>query len=59
MICAGVDKIRKTELFNVAEALEYRRIQQGECKILYLDIAMDRVFDDLHRCTKRIFIYIA
>jgi hypothetical protein len=59
MIGARVDKIRKSELFDVAEALEYRRVQQGKCKILYLNIAMDRVFDDLHGCTKRIFIYIA
>jgi hypothetical protein len=59
MIGAGIYKIRKTELFNVAEALERWRIEQGKRKIIHLDIAMDRVFYDLHGFTKRIFIYIA
>jgi hypothetical protein len=59
MVGSGVYKIRKTELFNVAESLERRGIKQGKRKILHLDIAMDRVFYDLHKFTKRIFIYIA
>jgi hypothetical protein len=59
MVGTGVYKVRKTELLDVAEALERRGIEQGKCKILHLDIAMDRVFYDLHGFTKRIFIYIA
>jgi hypothetical protein len=51
MVGSGVDKIRKTELFNIAESLECRGIQQGKSKILYLNITMDRVFYDLHGFT--------
>jgi hypothetical protein len=59
MVGSGIDKIRKTELFNVAEALECRGIQQGKSKILDLNVSMDRVFYYLHDFTKRIFIYHA
>jgi len=59
MICTRIHKIRKTELFNIAEALESRGIKQSYCKILDLNVSMDRVFDYLHDFTKRIFIYNA
>jgi hypothetical protein len=51
MVGSRIDKIRKTELFYVAESLEFRGVQQGKSKILDLNIAMDRVFYDLHRFT--------
>jgi hypothetical protein len=51
MVGSGIDKIRKTELFNVAESLERWGIQQGQRKILHLNIAMDRVFYYLHGFT--------
>jgi hypothetical protein len=47
MVGPGIHKIRKTELFYVAEALKCRRIEQGKRKVLYLYIAMDRVLDYL------------
>ena len=52
MVGTRIDEIGKTELFDIAEALEYRGIEQGKCKILHFNIAMDRVLDDLHRFTK-------
>jgi hypothetical protein len=52
MVGSRIHQIRKTELFYVAEALEYRRIEQGKCKILHLDVAMNRVFYYLHGFTK-------
>jgi hypothetical protein len=42
----------EAQLPDIAEALENRRIEQPECKVLHLDITMDRVLDDLHRFTK-------
>jgi hypothetical protein len=51
MVGSGIDKIRKTELFNVAESLECRGIQQKKSKILHFNITMDRVFYDLHGFT--------
>ncbi len=59
MVGSGINKIRKTELFNITEALEQGGVKQGKGKILYFDIAMNWVFYDLHGFTKRIFIYIA
>jgi hypothetical protein len=47
MVGSGIHKIRKTELFYVAEALKCRGIEQGKCEILHLYIAMDRVLDYL------------
>jgi hypothetical protein len=47
MVCAGVDKKREPELPDVAEALECGGVKQRPGKILDLDVAMDRVLDDL------------
>jgi hypothetical protein len=47
MVGSGIDKIRKTELFYISEALECRGIEQGKRKVLHLYIAMDRVLDYL------------
>jgi hypothetical protein len=45
VIGTRIDKVRKTELLDVAEALQGRGIQQGKRKLLHFNIAMDRVLD--------------
>jgi hypothetical protein len=47
MVCSRVDKEREPELADIAQALERGGIHQRPGKILDLDIAMDRVLDDL------------
>jgi hypothetical protein len=47
MVCTRVNKEREAELPYVAEALECGGVHQRPGKILDLDIAMDRVLDDL------------
>jgi hypothetical protein len=59
VVCTGIYEIRETELPYVAETLERGGIEQGEGEILHFNIAVDRVLDDLHKFTLRIFIYIA
>jgi hypothetical protein len=59
VIGARIYEVRKSKLFDIAESLKRRGVQQGEQKILHFNISMDRVLDDLHKFTKRIFIYIA
>jgi hypothetical protein len=54
-----IDEVRKSKLFDIAETLQRWRIQQREQEILHFNIPVDRVLDDLHKFTKRIFIYIA
>lgn len=49
MVCAGVDEICKPELSHVAEPLDLYRVEQPEREIVRLDVAVDRVFDDLHQ----------
>ena len=43
----GVHEVGKTELPDVAEALQRRGIEQGKRKVLHFNITMDRVLDDL------------
>ena len=52
MVGPGVHQIGKTELPDIAEALQRRGIKEGQCKILHFNIPMDRVLDDFHRFTK-------
>jgi len=47
VVGTGIHEIGKTELPDVAEALQRRRIEQGKRKLLHINIAMDRVFYDL------------
>jgi hypothetical protein len=52
MVGTGIHKIGKTELPDIAEALQWRGVQEGKRKVLHFYIPMDRVLDDLHRFTK-------
>jgi hypothetical protein len=52
VVGAGINKVGKTELPDVAEALERRGVEKGKRKILHFDITVDRVLDDFHRFTK-------
>jgi hypothetical protein len=47
MVSTGVNEVGEAKLPDVTETLEHGRIEQPERKILHLDIAMDRVLDDL------------
>jgi UDP-N-acetylmuramate-alanine ligase len=46
VVRSRIDKIRKPELPDIAEALQRRGIEQGERKVLYLNVPVDRIFDD-------------
>ena len=48
MVCPGVDEVGKPELGDVAEPLEFSRVQQPERERIRLDVAVHRIFDDLH-----------
>lgn len=52
MIGTGIDKIGKTKLPYVAEALQRGRVEQDKRKVLHFNVTVDRVLDDFHRCTK-------
>jgi hypothetical protein len=52
MVGTGINQVGKTELPDVAEALERRGIQESEREVLHFDITVDRVLDDFHRFTK-------
>jgi hypothetical protein len=52
VVCPGIYQEGKSQLPDVAEALERRGIQEGKCKVLHFHVSMDRVLDDLHRFTK-------
>ena len=43
----GIHEVGKTELPDVAEALQRRGVKQGKRKVLHFNIAVDRVLDDL------------
>jgi len=47
MVGTRIDKERKPELSDIAEALECGGIHDPPGKILDLDVTMDRVLDDL------------
>ena len=49
MVCPGVDEVCKPELADVAEPLDYLRVEQPERERVRLDVAVHRIFDDLHR----------
>jgi len=56
----GVDKERKPELPDIAQALDRRRIKERQDPCIHFHIAMDRVFDDLRiHAYLIIFIYSA
>jgi hypothetical protein len=59
VIGTRVDEIGKSKLSDVAETLQRRGIEQWQQGILHFYVSVDRVLDDLHKFTKRIFIYIA
>ncbi len=46
-----VHEVRKAELPDITEALQGRGVEQGKREILNLNIAVDRVLDDLHKYT--------
>jgi len=46
VVSSGVDKIRKPKLPDIAKALQRRGIEEGERKLLYLNVPVDRIFDD-------------
>ena len=48
MVCAGVDEVREAELGDVAEPLQFLRVQQPERRRISLDVAVHRILDDLH-----------
>jgi len=52
VVCAGVDEVCKPELGYVAESLDRPGIEQPERELVSLDVAVDRVFDDLHLSVK-------
>jgi hypothetical protein len=54
MVRSRIDKIRESQLADIPEPLEYRRVKQREGIILNLNIAMDRIFDNFQKTTKRI-----
>lgn len=47
MVGARIYEVGKTELPDVAEALQHGGVEQPEREIFHLDITMDRVLDDL------------
>jgi hypothetical protein len=52
VVGAGIHQKGKTELPDIAEALQRQGIKQGECKVLHFYITVDRVLDDFHKFTK-------
>jgi len=53
MVCSRVYEIRETELADLPETLEYRRVKQVEGIGGDLDISMHRVLYDLHLAPKQ------
>jgi hypothetical protein len=49
VVCTGVDEVRKSQLPDIAQPLERGGVEEIERIVLDLNIAMDRVLDDLHR----------
>ncbi len=45
----GVDEVGKPKLGDVAEPLDDLRVEQPERERFHLDVAVHRIFDDLHR----------
>jgi hypothetical protein len=59
VVCTGIHKVGESQLPDIPEPLQCRRIKEGKSKVLKFNIPVDRVFDDLQEITKRIFIYQA
>jgi hypothetical protein len=47
MVGPGVHQVREPELMDIAQTLEKRGVQKRQDILVDLDIAMDRVLDDL------------
>jgi hypothetical protein len=47
-VCAGVDEVRDAEPGDVAEPLQFLRVQQPERRRVRLDVTVHRILDDLH-----------
>jgi hypothetical protein len=43
----GIHEVGKTELADIAKALQQRGIKEGKREVLHFNITMDRVLDDL------------
>jgi hypothetical protein len=52
VVGTGIHEIGKTELPDIAEALQRGGVEQGERKVLDFNVTVDRVLDDFHRFTK-------
>jgi hypothetical protein len=51
VICSRIHEVRKSELPDIAKPLECRSIEYRKCITRYLNVAMNRVLDDLHLAT--------
>jgi hypothetical protein len=58
MVCTWIDQMGESQLPDISEPLDGRRVQQGENPCIHLNVPVNGIFDDFHRFLVKESTYI-